>query len=199
MDELKNELEKEGRDVVEGPSHGTDDAEPQRRRQSTRKVVKDAVSSKAADIDMVAADMTVKQLQAALSAHHLEPPKGAKKAALVKMLDTARIDRAAGSQAAAATRKKKVPPRLGGQKRKNESSTLAPSTNKRKKASKRGATAEAAEEEPSTRVDEEQNDADPAVVAGEMAATKARELDMSVLMKACEVRGLDEWGPRDQL
>jgi hypothetical protein len=199
MDELKNELEKLGRDVVDGPSEGIDDAEPQKRRQSTRKVVTSAVSSKAGDIDMVAADMTVKQLQAALSSHHLVPPKGAKKAALVKMLDKARIHSATGGEAAPAAKKKQAPPSSGAQKRKQKSSPPAALTNRQKKANKRGATAEAAAKKSTTRVDEDQDDADPILAAGEMAVTKAQELDFSVLMNECEVRGLDPLGPRAQL
>ncbi len=189
MEELKNELEKLGRDVAEGPSLGIDDV-PQTRRQSTRKAVTGAGSSKAADIDMVAADMTVKQLQAALSSHHVVPPKGAKKAALVKMLDKARMDSAASSG------KNHGP---SGQKRKPGSSTLAAPTNKRKKPNKGGAKSEAAAEESTTRVDEEQDGADPVLAAGKMAATKAEKLDFSVLMKACEVRGLDSFASRVEL
>eukprot|EP01043_Picozoa_sp_COSAG02_P061429 COSAG02_NODE_8258_length_2639_cov_1.270866_3_plen_190_part_00 len=189
MEELKNELEKLGRDVAEVPSEGIDPA-PQTRRQSTRKAVTGAVSSKAADIDMVAADMTVKQLQAALSSHHVVPPKGAKKAALVKMLDKARVDSDASS------RKKQAP---SAQKRKPKSSTLVAQTNKRKKATKGGAKSEAAAEESTTRAVEEKDDADPVVAAGEMAAIKAEKFDYSVLMKACEVRGLESFASRVEL
>ena len=219
MEELKNELEKLGRDVVEGPSESHAAAAPQRRRAPQRKAAAAAAASTVSDIDLVAADMSIKQLQQALAYHHVEPPKGAKKAALVKMLDKVRSDSergpsglAGGLSAMAAsatstnsadahgprqsTRKKRPPPAAVAQKRKQKPTARAAPASKRKKSTKRGASTEVVVDDMETETEE----ADPILVAGEMAATAVKQLDYNELMKACEVRGLeDPWLGKDEL
>ena len=218
MEELKNELEKMGRDVVEGPSESTDAAAvPQQRRAPKRKAASAAAPTKASDLDMVAADMTVNQLQLALTAHHVVPPKGAKKAALVKMLDKARNDSVMGAggltgglaasaaSAAAAdasshsTRTSQRTPAAVAQKRKQKSGAAAASANKRKTGPARAAPARATAEESAAAVGQEQDEADPVLLAAEMAATALKDLAYSDLMNECEVRGLNPWQSKEEL
>ena len=217
MEELKSELEKLGRDVVEGPPESTDAAVVPQRRAPKREAASAAVSTKASDLDMVAADMTVNQLQQALTAHHVVPPKGAKKAALVKMLDKARNDSAmapgglvgglaasANSAAAAeasshSTRTSQRTPAVVAPKRKQKSSAATEPASKRKSGSTRAAPARATTKESAAAVGQQQDVADPVLLAGEMAANAVKDLAISDLMNECEARGLSPWQSKQEL
>lgn len=220
MDELKNELEKMGRDVVQGPSEADAPASPKKRRAPKRKAAKVASVVRACDTDMVAADMTVKQLHQALKYYHVLPPPSAKKPALVKMLDKARDDSvtrssrssggvltssvagvtsAAANELGTSRRKKRQPPAAVAQKRNHGSSTATAPASNRKKRTRQDATGKALTEHSKAATHKENEEDDPVLRAGEMAATAVKQLSYSDLMKACEVRGLDPWQGREDL
>jgi hypothetical protein len=244
VDELKTELEKVGREVMEGPSTQVEDAAaaPQKRRAPKRKAAAAAAAPSPVRpevLDMVAADMSVKQLQQALKHYNVPVTASAKKAALVKMLDKARNDSAAGAGGAAAGGLAAMAASAGGKAgRRGRASTggaapaprqptrkqrasapaaaaAAVGTGKRGKKRPRGGAAAAAAvaaaaadgDEPEggeaddkeEQEDEVEEEGDPVAMAEAMAAQAISQLAYNELMKACIVRGLDEWGSKEEL
>ena len=206
MEELKYELEKQGRDAndagiatqVDSPAAASSRRAPKRKASNAAKSGDAAMAAAtAAEAEMVASDMSIKQLQEALKRQHVVPPPGTKKAGLVKMLEQARADGAvdggaaggglaamaasagkgasagaAGGRGARGKAKATAKTAKQAQPRKRAKSSAAAAP-KGKGSKKQAAAAAAAEEE------EEEEEGDPTAEACAMAAKAIALLDFN--------------------